>query len=68
MNFQSLLHLALLHRPLAYLDPGSGSLIVQLVLAVVLGVGVLIKVFWKKIKGLFVRPGSKKEDDSQLQP
>ena len=36
-----------------YLDPGSGSLIAQLLAAGVLGAGVLIKVFWSKIKAFF---------------
>lgn len=34
-----------------YLDPGSGSLLVQLVAAGFLGsIGILIKVFWGRIK------------------
>lgn len=37
----------------AYLDPGSGSLILQMLLAGLLGAGVVIRVFWKKIKALF---------------
>lgn len=36
-----------------YVDPGSGSVILQAVLAAVLGIGVFTRVFWKKIKGLF---------------
>ncbi|HLB66078.1 MAG TPA: hypothetical protein VJJ78_00570 [Candidatus Saccharimonadales bacterium] len=37
----------------AYLDPGSGSLILQVIIGFVLGAGVLIKTYWSKIKGLF---------------
>jgi len=36
-----------------YLDPGSGSVIIQAVLAAVLGVGVFIKIYWGKIKSIF---------------
>jgi len=36
-----------------YLDPGFGSMVLQLILAGVLGAGVIIRVFWKKIKGIF---------------
>ncbi|HZW04655.1 MAG TPA: hypothetical protein VFF68_12055 [Anaerolineaceae bacterium] len=36
-----------------YLDPGSGSLILQMLLAGLLGAGVVIRLFWKKIKALF---------------
>lgn len=46
----------------AYLDPGTGSLIIQAVVGAVLGVGVLVKAFWGRIIGLFGK--SKKEVDS----
>lgn len=36
-----------------YLDPGFGSMILQLVLAGLLGVGVVIRIFWKNIRALF---------------
>ena len=39
--------------PVLYLDPGSGSLLVQLLLAAVLGIGVAVRIYWKKIKALF---------------
>ncbi len=39
-----------------YLDPGSGSLLVQLIAAGALGgVFIVVKVFWNKIKVLFAR-------------
>ncbi len=40
---------------LAYLDPGSGSLLLQLALAALLGVAVLVRAFWSKIKAFFAR-------------
>jgi hypothetical protein len=46
----------------AYLDPGSGSMLLQLLLAVLLGLGVLLRVYWEKIKVLF---GGKKADDDE---
>ena len=42
-----------LTAPVLYLDPGSGSLLIQLLIAAVLGVGVAVKIYWRKIKGLF---------------
>jgi hypothetical protein len=36
-----------------YLDPGTGSMVLQVVLAALLSVGVLLKVFWRKIRGWF---------------
>ncbi len=38
----------------AYLDPGSGSLIVQALVAAFFALSLAIKVYWQKIK-LFVR-------------
>jgi len=39
---------------LNYLDPGSGSLLVQLLAAGLLGgIGILIKTFWGRIKAFF---------------
>ncbi len=42
-----------LARPALYLDPGSGSLLIQLLLAALLGGGVILKVSWRKIKAHF---------------
>lgn len=39
---------------LNYLDPGSGSLLVQLLAAGLLGgIGILVKTFWGRIKAFF---------------
>lgn len=50
---------AALLMPTLYLDPGSGSLLIQLLLAGILGVGVFAKIFWRKITAFF---GGKKSD------
>ena len=34
---------------MAYLDPGTGSLVTQMVIAGLLGAGIFLKAFWKKI-------------------
>ena len=39
--------------PPAYLDPGSGSFLIQILLAVLLGLGIAIRASWSKIKGWF---------------
>jgi hypothetical protein len=41
-----------------YLDPGSGSIIIQVLLAALLGGMYAIRVYWKKIKQLFKRSES----------
>ena len=45
------------HPPL-YLDPGSGSLLVQILLAALLGAGVTVRLFWKRIAAFFGRDKS----------
>lgn len=50
-------------RSLAYLDPGSGSFLIQMLLAALLGAGFLIKAYWQKIKNFFEQHFSKSSDD-----
>ncbi len=40
-------------KPAAYLDPGSGSMLIQILLAALLGAGVAVKIFWRSIKAFF---------------
>lgn len=49
-------------QPALYLDPGSGSFLIQLLLAAALGVGVAVKMYWAKIQALF---GKKKVDSTE---
>ena len=39
----------------AYIDPGTGSMMLQAVLAAVVGSAVVIKVFWERIKSFYLR-------------
>lgn len=56
---------SVLVKPEQYLDPASGSLIVQIVLAAVMGAGVAIGVFWRNIKAFFT---GKKASDQEIDP
>jgi len=50
--------------PVPYLDPGSGSILVQVLIAVALGIGVAVRASWGKIKGLFgAKPTTEEDDD-----
>ena len=46
-----------------YLDPGTGSMILQLILGVILGLGVMVRLFWKNIKNFFTRGNVKSEEE-----
>jgi hypothetical protein len=47
----------------AYLDPGTGSYILQLLIAALLGVLFAIKMFWLRIKAFFSNLISRKPKD-----
>jgi len=49
---------------LAYLDPGSGSFLIQLLIAALLGAGIALRASWSKIKRLF---GIKPEVDEDAE-
>ena len=50
--------------PLPYLDPGSGSFLIQLLIAALLGLGVAVRASWSRIKGWFgVKPKPDEDDD-----
>jgi len=44
----------------AYLDPGTGSFIIQMIIGAVVAAGAFIKIYWRKIKAYFT-----KEEDSR---
>jgi hypothetical protein len=44
----------------AYLDPGTGSMIVQAIIGAIAGISVSACVFWKRLKSFFRRD---KQDD-----
>ena len=44
-----------LAAPPAYLDPGSGSFLLQLVVAGLLGAALAVRMSWNRIRGIFRR-------------
>ena len=59
--------LAPLARDRAYLDPGSGSILLQMVIAAALGAAFAVKVYWKKIKGALNKNKSNDKTDIEVQ-
>lgn len=47
---------------LAYLDPGSGSYMIQMLIAGMVGFGFVFRNYWKKIKDLFKPKTDDKKD------
>jgi len=50
---------------MAYIDPSSGGLLIQLILAGFAGIGVLIKAYFNRIRNLSKKP---KKDSDQSCP
>jgi hypothetical protein len=48
----------------AYIDPGSGSVLLQLILGGIAGIGVVVKLYWGRLKERYrsFRGGSGKPD------
>ena len=47
----------------AYLDPGSGSYLIQIVVAFLAGTGYFLKANWSKVKDIFLKREQKKTDE-----
>ena len=54
--------------PVPYLDPGSGSFLIQLLIAALLGLGVAVRASWGKIKSWFgIKPKADEDDDESTE-
>jgi ABC-type Na+ efflux pump permease subunit len=60
-----IIHLFFIREAYAYLDPGTGSYMFQIIIAMLIGVLYSIKLFWSKIvifvKNLFSKKGINKK-------
>ena len=52
-----------LNKDLAYLDPGSGSFILQILLATLLASLLFMKNFWRKVFSFFKKPTSQDQNE-----
>ncbi|MDD2921583.1 MAG: hypothetical protein PHQ36_04785 [Anaerolineales bacterium] len=52
------------YTPHFYLDPGTGSFIIQIAIAALLGLGVALRASWGSIKKLFGIKPKEEDDDS----
>ena len=50
-------------RANAYLDPGSGSYVIQIVIASLAGMGLLLKTQWENIRNIFYKNKNKNKED-----
>lgn len=45
-----------------YLDPGSGSFLLSILIATIAGAGIYVATYWRKVKAFFDRTFNKKQD------
>jgi hypothetical protein len=50
----------------AYLDPGSGSFILQVIIASLVGIGFTLRAYWGKITKFFRKGGQDELEDDDL--
>ena len=43
----------------AYIDPGSGSMVIQVIIGALVGVGITLKIYWYKFKEKILRINKK---------
>lgn len=61
----ALIFLILPQKAHAYLDPGSGSYLVQILIASAAGAGYFLKMNWGKIKNFFLKKNIEKTDNEK---
>jgi len=60
--FITVLLLLMLTDAVAYLDPGTGSMLLQVILGGIAAVGVAIKLYWHKLRAAF---GMAKKEETE---
>ena len=49
----------------AYIDPGTGSMIVQAIIAALVAIGASVGIFWNRVRSLFGRLFGRKNSEGQ---
>ena len=56
ISFLAIMTVLFMTKPTyAYLDPGTGSFVIQVLVGFVAGAGVLVKMYWNKIISIFTK-------------
>ena len=49
-----------------YIDPGTGSLIIQSIIGAIAAIGVTLKIYWHKLRLVFSKRRASAEEDTKL--
>jgi hypothetical protein len=66
MFFTSFVLVEIILKPTAYLDPGSGSFIIQLLFGAIVGGVVVIKANWARIRAYFNKSNQETGSNDQM--
>lgn len=55
-------------KPIFYLDPGSGSVLIQIIIATILGGLITIRVFWSRLIARFKGGPHQAEQEAEPDP
>jgi len=55
----SIIHTTSVSSAYAYIDPGTGSLVIQIIIGALVGVGITLKIYWYKLKEKLTRTHKK---------
>ena len=50
-----------------YIDPGTGSLIIQSIIGAIAAIGVTLKIYWHKLRLIFSKRQASEEEDTKLE-
>ena len=50
-----------------YIDPGTGSLIIQSIIGAIAAIGVTLKIYWHKLRLIVSKRQSSAEEDTKLE-
>jgi len=50
-----------------YIDPGTGSLIIQSIIVAIAAIGVTLKIYWHKLRLIFSKRQTSAEEDTKLE-
>lgn len=60
--------LSVILKPTAYLDPGSGSFIIQLMFGAIIGGLVVLRAYWSRIRAHFNKSDQETTADDEATP
>jgi|TARA_B110000914_G_scaffold196607_1_gene185949 uncharacterized membrane protein len=66
-GFLLLISLSAAFNAYGYIDPGTGSLIIQSVIGAIAAIGVTVKIYWHKLRLLFSKRRPSTDEDTKLE-